>query len=82
MSTHEFYFRYTLPDGLDPGDAFVADQVAGGIRRGFAAGLAAALRVEVDAVKGYVTVYADPEPGEVLAAVLEDISDSPFTPSD
>ena|SRR2546421_6212500 len=75
MSTGEFYFRYVLPDGLDldTGDAAAAAGLAEAIRGRFGARLAAALRADIDPVQGYVTVSADPEPHEVLAAALADI---------
>src|SRR5438034_11089272 len=81
MSTGEFYFRYVLPDGLDldTGDAAAAAGLAEAIRGRFGARLAAALRADIDPVQGYVTVSADPEPHEVLAAALADISDAPNT---
>src|SRR2546430_17368007 len=84
MSTGEFYFRYVLPDGLDldTGDAAAAAGLAEAIRGRFGARLAAALRADIDPVQGYVTVSADPEPHEVLAAALADIVKAPNIPAE
>src|SRR2546423_13012845 len=84
MSTGEFYFRYVLPDGLDldTGDAAAAAGLAEAIRGRFGARLAAALRADIDPVQGYVTVSADPEPHEVLAAALADIGKDQYMPEE